>query len=124
MYQPNRLIVLETLIASALTLLICTASITAAPANSSFRGTAALADTRRAVAFGERPSGSTANQKLRDWIVAELKSTGAEVNLDPFSGRTPEGPVPMANVIARFPGSSAKAIAISGHFDTKKISGT
>ena len=29
----------------------------------------------------------------------------------------------MANIIAKFPGTSGKAIAISGHFDTKKIAG-
>jgi glutaminyl-peptide cyclotransferase len=122
MNKPNRLIVVETLIPLTLTLLVCGVSSSAAP-NSLFRGTAALADTRHAVSFGERPSGSPANQKLRDWIVAELKPTGAEITLDSFSGRTPAGPVPMANVIAKFPGSSGKAVAISGHFDTKKIAG-
>ena len=95
----------------------------AAAANPLFHGTAALADTRHAVSFGERPSGSQANLRLRDWIVAELKPTGAQVTLDQFSGRTPEGPVAMANVIAKFPGSSGKAIAVTGHFDTKKIAG-
>jgi Zn-dependent M28 family amino/carboxypeptidase len=29
----------------------------------------------------------------------------------------------MANIVAVFPGSSGKAIAVSGHFDTKKIKG-
>jgi Zn-dependent M28 family amino/carboxypeptidase len=94
-----------------------------APANSLFRGSAAFADTRHAVSFGERPSGSAAIQKLRDWIVSELKPTGAQVSLDPFSGRTPDGVVSMANVIAKFPGTSGKAVAITGHFDTKKIAG-
>ena len=94
-----------------------------APANSLFRGSAAFADTRHAVSFGERPSGSVAIQKLRDWIVGELKPTGAQVSLDPFSGRTPDGVVSMANVIAKFPGTSGKAVAITGHFDTKKIAG-
>ena len=94
-----------------------------APANSLFRGSAAFADTRHAVSFGERPSGSVAIQKLRDWMVSELKPTGAQVSLDPFSGRTPDGVVSMANVIAKFPGTSGKAVAITGHFDTKKIAG-
>jgi len=97
--------------------------ISAAVANPLFRGAAALADTRQAVSFGERPSGSASNIRLRDWIVTELKPTGAQVSLEPFSGRTPNGPVQMANVIAKFPGSSGKAIAVTGHFDTKKIAG-
>jgi len=104
-------------------LVFCGVLLCEANPNSLFRGSVALADTRHAVSFGERPSGSAANQKLRDWIVAELRSTGAQVSLDSFSGRTPEGPIPMANVIAKFPGSSGKALAISGHFDTKKIAG-
>ena len=85
---------------------------------------AALADTRRANQLWRAPFGlKAANEKLRDWIVAELKPTGADVTLDSITGRTPEGPIAMANVIAKFPGSSGKAIAISGHFDTKKIAG-
>jgi len=88
-----------------------------------FRGSAAFADTRHAVTFGERPAGSPANLHLREWILTELKPTGAQVTLDSFSGRTPGGPVPMANVIAKFPGSSGKSIAVTGHFDTKKIAG-
>jgi glutaminyl-peptide cyclotransferase len=123
MYSFNRHALLETLLLAPFALLLGGALASGAPASSLFRGSAALADTRRAVAFGERPSGSAANQKLRDWIVNELKPTGAQVSLDSFSGRTPDGPVPMANVIAKFAGSSGKAVAITGHFDTKKIAG-
>jgi glutaminyl-peptide cyclotransferase len=103
--------------------LVCLAFVAAAAANPLFHGAAALADTRAAVRFGERPSGSPANLRLRAWIVAELKATGAQVTMDEFSGRTPGGPVAMANVIAKFPGTSGKAIAVTGHFDTKKIAG-
>lgn len=120
MYQSNRLNLLRALITPGIALLLGGTFLNGATL---FRGSAAFADTRQAVSFGERPSGSAANQKLRDWIVAELKRTGAQVSLDSFSGRTPEGPIPMANVIAKFPGTSGKAVAISGHFDTKKIAG-
>ncbi len=86
-----------------------------------FRGSAALADTKRAVSFGERPSGSEAIVHLREWISAELKRTGGELSLDSFSGATPAGPVPMANLILKFPGTSGKVIAVTGHYDTKRI---
>lgn len=86
-----------------------------------FRGNSALANTRRAVSFGERPSGSDALVHLREWIVAELKATGGEVSLDAFNGATPAGPVPMVNIILKFPGTSGRAIAVTGHYDTKKI---
>ena len=91
------------------------------PINGQFRGSSALAYTKRAVSFGERPSGSDAMIKLRQWIVSELKQCGAETSVDSFTGHTPAGPVPMGNVIAKFPGTSGKAIVISGHYDTKRI---
>jgi glutaminyl-peptide cyclotransferase len=86
-----------------------------------FQGTAALQLTHRATVFGERPSGSEAIQRLREWIVSECKATGGQVSLDPFTGQTPSGPVPMANIIVKFPGSSGKAVIITGHYDTKRI---
>jgi glutaminyl-peptide cyclotransferase len=119
MYQPNR----PTLTVSLVLPLLLVLSTRSAPANPLFRGSVALADTRRAVNFGQRPSGSPSIQRLRDWIVTELKPTGAQVSLDSFSGRAPGGAIPMANVIAKFPGSSGKAIAVTGHFDTKNIPG-
>lgn len=91
------------------------------PAKPAFKGVEALELTRHAVSFGERPSGSDAIQRLRDWIVMECKATGAQVSLDRFTGQTPNGPVPMANIIAKFPGTSGKAIMVSGHYDTKRI---
>jgi Zn-dependent M28 family amino/carboxypeptidase len=44
------------------------------------------------------------------------------VNADPFTAETPEGPVEMENIIAKFPGKSGRAIAITGHYDTKRLS--
>jgi Zn-dependent M28 family amino/carboxypeptidase len=87
----------------------------------SFQGTAALAYTRRATSFGERPSGSEAISRTRDWIISELKPLGGQIDLDSFTGQTPVGPVPMVNILLRFPGTSGKTIVISGHYDTKKI---
>ncbi len=91
------------------------------PEKSVFRGSAALADTRRAVSFGERPSGSEAIVRLHDWIVSQLKPLGGQLSLDSFTAQTPVGPVPMVNIILKFPGTSGKAVAITGHYDTKRI---
>lgn len=87
----------------------------------SFSGAAALKDTRKAVSFGERPAGSQALANLRQWIVSELKPLGGQLSLDSFAGETPSGPVPMTNIILKFPGTSGKAVAITGHYDTKRI---
>ena len=112
MYKSNRLKRLGSL---PLALLVC--PLAAAP----FRGTAALADARKAVAFGERPSGSAENRRQREWILRELKPLGGQITVDSFTAQTPAGPVEMANVILKFPGTTGKAIAVSGHYDTKRI---
>jgi len=96
--------------------------ILAEPRNSGpFSGAAALTDTRHAVSFGERPSGSEAAAKLRDWITGQMKPLGGQISLDAFQGQTPDGPLAMTNIIVKFPGSSGKAVAITGHYDTKRI---
>lgn len=86
-----------------------------------FHGSAALANTRKAVSYGERPSGSEAISHLREWIVSELKPLKGELSLNSFTGQTPTGPVPMVNIIYKFGGSSGKAIVLTGHYDTKRI---
>ena len=91
------------------------------PVKSAFQGTNALLETRKAVDLGERPSGSAAIAQLREHIVAKLKPLSGQTQIDSFQGQTPAGPITMVNVIEKFPGSSGKAIVISGHYDTKKI---
>lgn len=130
MYKPNRLNSLRTLaevllrILPVFLVLVPAFSRTTGPHSSptpEFQGSAALAYTRRATSFGERPSGSEALVHLRDWIVSELKPLSGQLTLDSFTGETPAGPVSMANIILKFPGVSGKAVVISGHYDTKKI---
>ncbi len=88
-----------------------------------FSGAEALSLTARAVAFGPRPDGSPAIGKLRSWIHRQLASRGCEVTSDNFTAQTPDGPLAMENIIARFSGTSGRAIAVTGHFDTKKLPG-
>jgi glutaminyl-peptide cyclotransferase len=86
-----------------------------------FAGRRALDFTAQAVAFGPRPDGSPAIAKLRAFIKRQLAANRWEVTVDSFTGQTPDGPLPMENIIARLPGKSGRAIAVSGHYDTKKI---
>jgi Zn-dependent M28 family amino/carboxypeptidase len=92
-----------------------------AAAPGSFSGSQAFQLTQKAVSFGERPSGSDAILKLRSWIVSEMKPLGGQIDLDSFTGQTPTGPVPMTNIILKFPGTSGKAVVVAGHYDTKRI---
>jgi hypothetical protein len=105
------------------TLLILAAAGALTLAGAEFDGRTALEYARRVVAFGPRPSGSEANRRLREYIRGELRACACQVSEDRFTAATPAGPVPMSNLIARFPGTSGKAIAVTGHFDTKRIPG-
>jgi Zn-dependent M28 family amino/carboxypeptidase len=88
-----------------------------------FSGADAFSFTRQAVALGPRPDGSPAIAKLRALIKERLAMRGCEVISDSFTAQTPDGPLAMENIIAKFPGKSGRAIAITGHYDTKKMAG-
>jgi len=88
-----------------------------------FSGARAMDYERKIVAFGPRPPGSAALRNLRAYILAQLKPRGCEVTQDTFTANTPGGPVVMVNIIARFPGKSGRAVALTGHYDTKKMAG-
>jgi glutaminyl-peptide cyclotransferase len=86
-----------------------------------FDGAAALECTRQLVAFGPRPSGSPALKQSREFIEKKLRAAGWQVAEDSFAASTPVGSVAMVNIVARKPGSSGKAVAITGHYDTKRF---
>jgi len=90
---------------------------------SDFSGTAALEFTRKAVALGPRPAASTANQKLQAYLESQLKTLRCQLSSDSFTAQTPAGPVAMRNIIAKFPGTSGRAVVLTGHFDTKPMPG-
>lgn len=88
-----------------------------------FSGESALAYAQHAVDYGPRPSGSAQNRQLQRYILSQLEDCGCEVTEDQFTAATPRGEIGMNNIIAKFPGSSGKAIAITGHYDTKLYPG-
>src|ERR1700721_2158273 len=69
-----------------------------------FSGTAALNFAARVVDFGPRPSGSAANTRQRAYIHEQLATCLCDVSNDTFTAQTPDGPVAMENIIAKFPG--------------------
>jgi Zn-dependent M28 family amino/carboxypeptidase len=86
-----------------------------------FSGAKAFAYTRAAVADGPRPSGSEAIRRLQGRIIASLKTSGCQLTFDDFRATTPAGPAAMRNILCKFPGSSGRAIVITGHYDTKRL---
>lgn len=86
-----------------------------------FDGNRAYAQVAKQVSFGPRPPGSGAIQKLQDYLVEELKSYGCTVDTDTFSADTPDGRVPMKNVLVKIPGEKPGIILLGTHYDTKKL---
>lgn len=81
-----------------------------------FDGRLAYRYTATATDFGPRPPGSAAHAKLLAWL--EHKLAGTDWSAQPFTAKTPDGPLPMTNLIVRFHGTRPGVIVIGGHYDT------
>ncbi len=99
---------------SAALLLAC-----APAAHAQFSGRNALEHTRALVEFGPRPPASPGMKKAQEYIIRHLRDNGWQVIEDAFTARTPIGPLAMKNIIAFRAGTSGRAVALSGHYDTK-----
>jgi glutaminyl-peptide cyclotransferase len=76
----------------------------------------AMQYVKEIVAFGPRPIGSANHKKVEDYILAHLK--GDDVENDTFTADTPEGKLPVHNIVAKFPGTKDGIIVIASHYDT------
>lgn len=81
-----------------------------------FNGDQAMQYVKEIVAFGPRPLGSANHKKVEDFILSHLK--GDDVENDVFTASTPEGKLPVHNIIAKFPGTKNGIIVIASHYDT------
>jgi glutaminyl-peptide cyclotransferase len=82
----------------------------------SFDSARAMQYVKEMVAFGPRPIGSANHKKVEDYIHAHLK--GDVVEDDDFIADTPEGKLPVHNIIAKYPGTRDGIIVIASHYDT------
>lgn len=85
-----------------------------------FDGAKAYAHVEKMVAFGPRPSGSTAIRQTQEYIRGQLKLFGCSVEEDNFEASTPAGRIPMVNIVATIPGVSANVVLLLTHYDTKR----
>src|SRR6202030_1448606 len=83
-----------------------------------FDGKRAFAHVAKQVSFGPRPSGSQAIGHLQDYLQAELKSYGCNVETDSFGADTPVGRLPMKNILVKIPGEKPGVILLGTHYDT------
>jgi glutaminyl-peptide cyclotransferase len=81
-----------------------------------FDGNRAMQYVKDIVRFGPRPLGSANHKKVEDYIASHLK--GDTVEDDAFIADTPEGKLPVHNIIAKFPGTREGIIVIASHYDT------
>jgi Zn-dependent M28 family amino/carboxypeptidase len=89
----------------------------AAPARQpAFDATRTMQYVKEVVAFGPRPIGSAKHRKLEAYILSHLK--GDTVEDDAFIADTPEGKLPVRNIIAKYPGTRDGIVVIAGHYDT------
>lgn len=91
----------------------------AAAAGAAFDGARAYRDVERLIGFGPRPPGTPALERARAYLAGELRQAGWRVREQPFTARTPRGPVRMVNLIAEWPGRRPEIVAVGGHYDTK-----
>lgn len=91
----------------------------AAAEHSTFSGDRAFRDLKRIVEFGPRPPGSPALAELRRWISGQIRPLGLKVEEDTFTASTPQGRVPMTNLIVKIPGARPEIVIVAGHYDTK-----
>jgi len=68
------------------------------------------------VALGPRYLGSPGHSKAEQFILAHLQ--GAQIEQDKFTSQTAAGPLPMNNIVAKFPGNKNGVIVLAGHYDT------
>ena len=81
-----------------------------------FNGAQALEITRQLVAIGPRWPGSPGHQKAEEFLKKQFAKDALED--DSFTASTPVGPIPMHNLIVRFPGKKDGVILLASHYDT------
>jgi glutaminyl-peptide cyclotransferase len=84
------------------------------PAPRAFDGQRALRDVETQLAFGPRTVGSSAHQKTGDWIAAELKQAGWQVEIQEttYQGK------PVRNIIGKW-GQGRPWVTLSAHYDSR-----
>jgi Zn-dependent M28 family amino/carboxypeptidase len=81
-----------------------------------FNSARAMQYVKEIVAFGPRPLGSANHRKVEAYITAHL--AGDTVDADTFTADTPEGTLPVHNIVAKFPGTRDGIIVLASHYDT------
>ncbi len=101
--------------------LLLLALVLQAPAAPRFDSNRAWGHLRQLVAFGPRPSGSTALDQSRRYLKDQLAAAGVAVSEQAWDAQTPAGSIHMVNLLATIPGQTRDRIVVAGHYDTKRF---
>lgn len=86
-------------------------------------GERAFSHVERLVAYGPRPPASPGIKKAQQYITGVLRRLSLEVEHQNFLASTPNGNLPMKNIIARSPGTVDKVVILASHYDTHPMPG-
>jgi Zn-dependent M28 family amino/carboxypeptidase len=78
----------------------------------------AFAHIQKLVSYGPRPPGSPGIAQAQSYITGCLKKLNLVVEHDDFLANTPNGTVPMKNILARHEGGRNDVIILASHYDT------
>lgn len=91
-------------------------------------GARALRDVEAVVKIGPRPSGSAQIEKTRVYIEKQVTAAGLRVERQSFQAKSPNGNLPLVNLIVKIPAASkgsapgsGKRVLLTGHYDTKRF---
>lgn len=87
-----------------------------------FQADSAYSYIEKQVAFGPRVPNSPAHRRTGDWLVAQLKAWGWEVQEQNFSPVTYDGVrLKARNIIASYQPAASKRILLGAHWDTRPM---
>lgn len=78
----------------------------------------AFTHVQKLVSFGPRPPGSAGIAQAQSYITSYLKKLNLAVEHHDFVASTPNGSVPMKNILARREGEKNDVIILASHYDT------
>lgn len=86
-------------------------------------GDRAFSHVERLVSYGPRPAASPGIKKAQQYITEVLRRLSLEVEHQNFLASTPNGNLPMKNIIARSRGRVDKVVILASHYDTHPMPG-
>ena len=87
-------------------------------------GDRAFSHVERLVSYGPRPPASPGIKKAQEYITGVLRRLSLEVEHQNFLASTPNGNLPMKNIIGRSQVEKGKVVILASHYDKPGLSGS